>query len=366
MRFGLLLCAATVFAGLSGCASAAPASLTALEAFDAALLKVPGGQLVSIEGIEGRSLDATLSAGISPTNVIVKSVNSTSFQDDGLGDGVLGDGRLSSWVVTLLEDGSLVEVRVFADGRPPVQSLRETPEYMLDQRGALFLRDSTVDSPQAAGAAGSNASFSDKSGNAAYLYSFSPYVRDLAPRGDYTDAAASYPGQLRAGERPLETLGWSNEPNLWTLTRFDPTWIDDAPQPAVVVAVDGFEGTLQDAASYLPIHRDRIFDTDQTFEPSLEPNVIQFEVPTGTRRLSGDFWARVEDKPQSLAVQPRLVLARPDGSVVYDGPGMRPLETLDLTIAPAGTWTLTVGVDPEVPGTVRFHGFLWAAISPVA
>jgi hypothetical protein len=356
MRLGLLLCATTVFAGLSGCTSSSSASLTALEAFDAALLTVPGGQLVSIEGLEGRSLDGVLDLPVSVANHIVRATNSTSFKDDGLDDGPLGDGRLSSWVVTLLEDGSLVELRVFADGRRPIESLRGLPEYMLDQRGALFLRDATVDSPEAARAAASMASFAEATVGGAHLYSFSPYVRDLAPRSHY----------LAQGERALETVGWSSLPGTWTLTRFDPAWVDEAPQPAVVATVDGFEGSLDGVSSYLPVHRDAVFDTDQTFGPTQSSNVLTIEVPAGTRRLTGDFWARVEDKPQGLVAQPRLVLSRPDGSVVYDGPGVHPLETLDLTITPPGTWTLTIGVEPEVPGTVRFHGFLWAAISPVA
>ncbi|HUR24511.1 MAG TPA: hypothetical protein VM327_00660 [Candidatus Thermoplasmatota archaeon] len=359
MRFGSACSILMLIPLLAGCASPAT-EITALEAYAQAALVARNGQFVSIEGVEGPQIARHLYQPSEGDDNVVAKVDSGAMDDDGLVDGVLGDGRLSSWVVGFVEGDELVEVRVFADGRTPTQERRPLPEYLLDQRGALLLLDSLQDSDAAAATARGHPSFRDgASQGAGYLYSFSPYTRDLSPG----------PFLIGAGQTPLESLGWSKAANQWTVTRFDPTWMAGQPQAAAVATVDGFTGRVAVADEVRPVHRARVLLADETYGPldlTGLANVITFDVPAGTSVLTGALYAQAHTAYQRNLVAPHLVLRQPNGDIAYEGAGSRGVNGLDLDRTPAGTWVLEVGHESEAPSSVHVYAFLWAVVSPGA
>jgi hypothetical protein len=183
---------------MAGC-SGPDGLLTADEAIAEALERSPGATLVGVYGVEGPQLQVELPR--------------LAFRDDGLDDGTFGDGRLSSWVVGLRLNDSLVERRIYGDGRPATFFEGDVPEFFQDMQ--VFVDTSRhLDSPQATAAAMEACDLAPfASGPTGYLYSFSLYD-EVPTRGS--------PWWFReSGAIPFETLGFATAANTWNVVRVD-------------------------------------------------------------------------------------------------------------------------------------------------
>lgn len=337
---GLLLAAL-----LGGCVGVTdgPSTFTGLEALREAQTAKPGLELFSLRGLEGwRPGPPSAYLGL---------------MDDGLPDGVLGDGRLSSWVASFVTDDGLLEVQVFADGREPALRHHEVPPVTLDSRVFLSQALAIPDSDAAARAAFTSPAFDAHAASypeAGFLYTFAKDPLDYAFASD------------ERNDR-IDFVGWPTVNRTWSVAHF----AADGAQPMVRASVAG-DGTLLDVAHETPMDDVVLIDEKVALPspvpPALAPTayVLNFTVAPGTRNLTG--FARVS--PDFFG-EFRVRVLTPDGSTAYDSEDDPPTYGEFSTEAPSpGTWAVEatrvtrVLPIPDLPPAVviRFDRVLEATI----
>lgn len=333
---------------LPGCAGQ-DGLLTADEAVAIALGETPGGTLVGVYGVEGPQLQVQLPR--------------LAFRDDGLDDGVFGDGRLSSWVVGLRLDGSLVERRIYGDGRPSEFFEGDVPEVFQDMQ-VFVPTQPRLDSPAAAAVAMDACHLAPVPGKPnGYLYGFSLY----------DEVARVWPPSLHvAGAVPYETLGLSSSPGLWTVVAIDMTPGSD--HVAQTARLDSAQVASTTCATGIPLAANQVFwASDFWAEPLAQPDSRRtysypFEVGDRAVHVRGSFWVQGHDQtppgmhaPLAVATPPVGLLTMADGTVLFDGDAWY---RVDIDVATPqvkpGTWTLEASTEGPVGQRMHVGGELWA------
>lgn len=352
----ILLALALCTGLLAGCADPDPTvpTLTALEAYEQATEARPGLQMQSLRGMEGwRPGPRSDYLGLT---------------DDGLPDGPLGDGRLSSWAVSFLVEDGLLELQVFADGREPKVRYHEIPSISLD--GLVFLERplDIVDSDVAAEQAALEPAFIEHvaaNPGAGFLYTKARQEFGHPPGADQGGGGGDEPSTLKAnGDAPavdeedeavgMAFLGWPPITGSWSIVHFPADGVD--PLALASVAADGTSLGMRLAR---PTHSAAVADERlylaEPFPPPVDPIVhrLNFTVPRGATNLTGDVGV-----PSFFEGEWHLRIVQPGGTVFFDSGGSKAFARLDLQEPAPGNWTVeathTVPV-PEVPsGVVPF------------
>lgn len=357
MRLRLLVSVGLLLPALSGCSGlvgADPDGADGLLSAEAALAKArelhPQSELVFIEGAEGPQ---PLRKGEVPL-------------DDGADDGTLGDGLLSAWVVGLVEHERLLQVRIHADGRPPLEGRQPLPgAYADNQRHG-------DDSSRAFGSGGAAAiaaaldevrEHSEEYPAAGYAYSYSPYSR-RQPVSDWSGG-----GFLDAED--LAAIGWTVYGNSWSIVRFDPdAWIGDQSPTTARAAIDAATGKVLEVTVHVPRVWDVLLPTaglilQDPLPTAPEPYVHRYPmpIPRGTAVIEGFLLTYAPGPAPPDELDPPIVrLVAPSGEVVAEWTGPLQFEEVKVREPASGEWALEVTHTLLVPRSTHVAGVLVAAV----
>lgn len=330
----VLLAASVCLPLLAGCAAPPEGVplLTAQEAVAQATLLRPQASLIAVTGVEGALPGADR--------------ESQAYRDDGIADGALGDGRLSSWVVALLDGPTYVEARAHGDGRTTFAEL-PMPASLHDEQVFIPVGQA-IDSDEAAKAARrAHAYARDADRAAGYLYAYSLVERRHKAYDD--------------GEASATELGGRVHSDSWAITHVT----SDAVTSQLVATTahlrkdgDLLGCAVQHLAETLPV-----FEGPLSFEESAGQATTHhfvFQVPDGAHRMTGGLALR----PTSLLPndEVRLRLLQPDGGVlaIMEGRSHLPVWLDDPT---PGAWTLEITSSlPGAGDTIVLTGSLWATV----
>jgi hypothetical protein len=309
---------------LPGCSAPHEGLLTAAQAVAIALLDHPEARLVGVYGVEGPQLQR-----------LPAESERAAFRDDGVPDGAAGDGRLSSWVVGLVQDGRFFEVRARPDGSARVEEeFAEMPAFLFDSE----VKDSVLpvmDSPEAARAAATASCRMSPPGAVGFLYAYSLYDEGH-PRG--------LPAEQR-DEQLVETLGVPSPASAWTVVRID---MEPGEHLASTVQV-GADGDPTECRPAVPMRLRILFDKDVWFDEPVAPEglprpplVAAFDVGNGTQRVVPSFNGQGVLLPGAKESRrdPRTTVVDAAGTTLFDG----------------NAWhRVTLVASPAVPGEWRFE-----------
>ncbi|HJQ94057.1 MAG TPA: hypothetical protein VJ874_07230, partial [Candidatus Thermoplasmatota archaeon] len=319
---------------MAGCADP-NGLLTADEAIALALQQSPGATLVGVYGVEGPQMQVELPR--------------LAFRDDGLHDGTFGDGRLSSWVVGMRLNDSLIERRIFGDGRPSVFFEGDAPDVFQDMQ-VLISTEPHMDSPEATARAMRECGIAPVDGKpTGYLYSFSLY----------DETVTGLPWWFRAVDAvPFETLGFSRSAELWTVVG-----IDLAPESDHIATTARMTG-IDDVAratceADIPRSATQVFwASDFWTEPLAKSDApalypYPFEVGERAVHVVGYFQVQGHDQtppgmhpPAGVATPPMGRLTMADGTVLFEGDAWYLVDVeVDGPQVIPGTWLLEARSD---------------------
>jgi hypothetical protein len=327
-----------LIAVLAGCAEVSdePPTFTAMEALEEAEKVRPGRDLFSLRGLEGwRPGPRSDYLGLT---------------DDGLADGPLGDGRLSSWVASFVQEEGLLEVQVFADGRDPVIRHHEVPYVALDELVFVERGPDVVDSDVAAAVAGQESGFAGHvaaAPGAGFLYTHA--------RNDLR-----YAYDVGEQNERLDFVGWPVINNSWAVVHFPTEGAE--PMALASVAADGTSlGVRADRALHVVPLADEEKVLVEPFPPPMEPVVHRFEfaVPRGATNLTGNIGV-----PSLFEGEYHLRVLAADGQVVFDSAEeSTTYAELDAADPAIGNWTveathLVPMPQPPSPGGISLRRVL--------
>lgn len=316
-RFTVMAAILALFS--SGCTGLAEADglLTAQDAVTMALTAHPSATLVGVYGVEG-------------TGLRLQAPPRSVFVDDERDDGPLGDGRLSSWVVRLVEADRYSEVAVsFPDGVGE-RVTPAPPEFLLDSKVYLF-GEPYLDSPEAAHVAladqclSASASF----GHVGYRYSFGLY--DEIPAASHGFFAAPPEGHVFAAE-----LGLSPRQAAWSVVALE---MAEGTDHRFVAA------TLDQSGAFLSCHASRPVESMVRYDLNTWRQDIEVRPPWESsfevhpRSQSIRIGLQVQGGGATDDANARILM--PDGSVAFEGNAWR-FQRMDIADPPAGSWLLQI------------------------
>jgi hypothetical protein len=357
MDVRLLVTASLCLAGLAGCTAVAESGsdgslMTASDALDAALKVVPDGELIGIHGVEGAQ---------------PKREASAVPLDDELDDGTLGDGRLSAWVVTFASAGALVEVRVHADGREPLQHTGSLPAGFNDRAGATDGASRELDSDDASDIALAVPEFTQHLADypaAGFSYSYLPYGRQYPVRDWSSGMFRDY--------QDLKVIGWTVYGNTWSVVHYDPNaWVGNQVPTTAVAQLDAATGKVLEMTVSVPRTLLTVFEggkdlADPLPPAGLDPYVhrIPFTLPPGTASISGILIVYPSGIGANMLLPnyPVVRIVAPDGGVAMEGGGDFGFDEVEIADPAPGDWTIEVTHPQPVPGNYHLDGFLWATV----
>lgn len=334
MGFRLAVAMPLLTAFLAGCAGKGDAGLlTANDAIAAALADAaPGAVLVGVYGQEGPGL------------VPQQSPTRLAFLDDGRADGVLGDGRLSSWVVGYVQKERFVEREVFADGLGELKE-HDYPEFMLD--GSVFRQTvHPIDSPEVARRNASDPCLL-VDGDFAYRYAFSLYDEATVTGHGFFENYED-PGFLR-----FPDLGLPRLPNQWVVAQIDmsPGSRHDAQVLRLTEA-----GQPTGCDSGRPVERLQRYVMD-----SWEPDYAMVPLPYADSFKVGPRVELVRAKIGCQAYspmnanEPEITLLMGDGGIAYQGSTWR-YSFVEVASPTPGEWVLDIQPGNELPVSLERSG----------
>lgn len=354
MDIRLLMAGSLCLAGLAGCTAVAESvdAMTAGEALAAARDLIPDGELVAIDGVEGAQ----------PARAVADVP-----LDDGLSDGDLGDGRLSSWVVTFANQGSLTEVRVHADGREALRASKALPAGFAQEAGKTDDSGRSIDSSEAAAIAAAVPEFKQHAAdyaNAGYTYSYVPYGRQYPIRDWSTGLFQSY--------AQMQVIGWGVYGNQWSVVHYDPdAWSGDVAPTTAFVSIDAATGKVQELTVSVPRTLQAVFEEGTDFQDPVPPTGLdpyvhryEFEIPRGTASIAGILIAYSTGLGLANLVPdpPIFRIVSTGGEVAFTSSGEFGFDEIQIDAPMSGTWAIELTHATPIPGSYHLGGFLYAAV----
>ncbi|MFA5942970.1 MAG: hypothetical protein WC876_00715 [Candidatus Thermoplasmatota archaeon] len=312
---------------LAGCATTNSGVMTSQEAIAAARRLEPEGRLMGAFGVEGQ--------------LPARDVPHLDFRHDGLDDGILGDGRLSSWVVGFVVGETYVEHRIYADGREPESAAYELSSAAIDQQVFMAIGQ-PMDSDEAARSAAPvlGPALPEARG---YLYTYS--LVELA-----TPSALVMDGELLADD-----VGRFVHANGWAITAIGAD--GDGNAIAAVADLDTVNGTLAGPRQFRLVRQTQAFSGQMIlYEPdgpealAPPPHVVTFDLPSDATRILGNLSVRPHDALYPYGGTVRLRILGPDGNAALDQDDARDVPVAleqDLT---AGAWSIELSRSQPSPG----------------
>lgn len=337
-RFFLALSFCTLL--MAGCAAPATDLLTADEAIALALPRSDRAALVGVYGVEGPQLVPAAPLG-----------DRLALQDDGVPDGALGDGRLSSWVVAYIQDDRFYERRVHADGRMDEAVGSDLPAFTIDER--VYAATSVhVDSPVAAQAMRRDEcmdGFADD--ETGYLYSYSLY--DELAGDSHAWLQRFFDDETLID---LAEVGLADQSDTWSLVAVDASPGSEHPLVITRLAAEGeVRSTLDEDGRRICEQRTPLqaivrysYSTWEDEGPVDLPFHAAFEVGPRVVHVLGSAGAQTYS-PLNL-FDAILRITDGGGNVVHEEQSWR-YSFLDLAHPVGGQWTLDVESANLLPDT---------------
>lgn len=376
----LLLVSLLSMAALAGCTARAfggdapdtgqmlDASAAYRAAYDVASAIEPDPEFLGIRGAEGALPEGSLRYWLP----------SADLKEDGIADGVIGDGLVSSWVADFRVTTGTVAVTVFGDGRDPETHLEDSSfgkhhDGDATEGGRADASSWLISSSDAAAIALADPDMALHVAtypNAGYVYQYVPY----SPKYPTYDWSMFF---MSGFEEEPKSTGWSISGNSWLITHFDPAgWVGSQAPTVAVTSSDAATGKLTSFEAFVPRTVEQLYEGGDYADPmvpeSLEPYVhkVPIEVPAGTGSLGGALAAHsfqtVGTGIGVLPDTPSWTLFAPDGSIAAQSTDEFGFDDINIADPPAGTWMLHVTHDRPTPQTITVMGWLWGSVPVTA